>query len=109
MERLTINGIGKLQGKRVGLRVFPNITAFDVNDVVSTTESYMLVLGGDTTLNIHRQFVTYKQDVSKLWVRMKLVPTYSFHKPIGYGEMEYEKMLSMERFIEGLKGIEWKP
>jgi hypothetical protein len=109
LERLTITGIEKLMGMRIGLLVFPYLRIYDVNDVVSTTESYMLVLGGDITLNIHRQFVTYKQDVSKLWVRMELVPTYGVHKPIGYGEMEYEKMLSIERFIAGLKEIEWKP
>lgn len=107
--QLTINGIHKLRGNRVGLLVFPSLRIYDVEEVVGNASSYMLVLEGEVTINIHRQLLMEKMDVNKLWVRMELVPTFGIHKPIGYGEMEYEKMLSMDRFIEGLKGVEWKP
>lgn len=101
--QLTINGIHKLKGNRVGLLVFPSLRIYDVEEVVGNASSYMLVLEGEVTINIHRQLLMGE------WVRMELVPTFGIHKPIGYGEMEYEKMLSMDRFIEGLKGVEWKP
>ena len=68
---------------------------------------YVLELEGDITINIHRQFVRYDQ--AQLWVKLELAPTDWSHKPIGYSVLEYEKVLSMDRFIEGLKGIEWKP